>query len=146
MITHERSLCARKKVKPALGNYIAMYAGGCTYKSRHLETLWDVSRVRRGTKKKLNNYLDTGNLLWLLPRSPDAVLITESRPPYGALRHFVISSLTALSSSLKREGISERNKAKPPRWLSRVESSPRGQGKHLMTQCLWVEQNTRGDT
>lgn len=79
MITHKRSRRERRKVKPALRNNIAMYASGCTFKSRqtvHLEALRGVSSVRKG--KRLNNYLDTGNLLWLLPRSPDVVLITES--------------------------------------------------------------------
>lgn len=86
MITHKRSRRERKKVKPALRNNTATYAGGCTYKSRpavHLEVFGDVSGVRK--RKRLNNYLDTGNLLWLLPRSFDAVLITESQPPPALL-------------------------------------------------------------
>lgn len=86
MITHKRSRREKRKVKPALRNNIATYAGGCTYKSRqavHLEVFRDVSSVRK--RKRLNNYLDTGTLLWLLPRSFDAVLITESRPPPALL-------------------------------------------------------------
>lgn len=85
MITHKRSRCERRKVKPALRNNIATYAAGCTYKSRwavHLDVFRDVSNMRKG--KRRNNYLDTGNLLWSLPRSFDAVSITKSQPPQPA--------------------------------------------------------------